>query len=274
MKHALLRVTASAIVITVLSITSISVAAQWIRYPTAGVPRTRDGKPNLTARAPRTADGKPDFSGVWANDGYGAPGGEGLGPTPRTVFFDLTFGMNGAPPFQPWAATLAAQRRHDEAKDNPDARCLPLGPLQMLAHPLPKKILQSPGLVVILHERNMEFRQIFTDGRRLPEDPQPSWYGYSSARWEGDSLVVDTIGLRDGLWADFYGSPLTDQARMTERFRRPNFGTLEIQVTIDDPKAYTKPWTVNVNQHLALDTDLLEYACLENEKDVAHLVGR
>ena len=149
--------------------------------------------------------------------------------------------MNGAPPFQPWAAALAAQRRHDEAKDNPDARCLPLGPLQMLAHPLPKKILQSPGLVVILHERNMEFRQIFTDGRRLPEDPQPSWYGYSSGRWEGDTLIVETIGLRDGLWADFYGSPLTDQARMTERFRRPNYGTLEIQVTIDDPKAYTKP---------------------------------
>ena len=182
--------------------------------------------------------------------------------------------MNGAPPFQPWAATLAAQRRHDEAKDNPDARCLPLGPLQMLAHPLPKKILQSRGLVVILHERNMEFRQIFTDGRRLPEDPQPSWYGYSSGRWDGDTLVVETIGLRDGLWADFYGSPLTDQARMTERFRRPNYGSLEIQVTIDDPTAYTKPWTVNVNQHIALDTDLLEYACLENEKDVPHLVGK
>ena len=144
----------------------------------------------------------------------------------------------------------------------------------MLAHPLPKKILQSRGLVVILHERNMEFRQIFTDGRRLPEDPQPSWYGYSSGRWDGDTLVVETIGLRDGLWADFYGSPLTDRARMTERFRRPNYGTLEIQVTIDDPKAYTKPWTVNVNQHIALDTDLLEYACLENEKDVPHLVGK
>jgi hypothetical protein len=262
------------LVIAALCVAVMSVDAQWIRYPTAGVPRTRDGKPNLAARTPRTADGQPDLSGVWQNDGYGPQNQEGVGPTPRTVFFDLTHGMQGTPPYQPWAAALAAQRKDDEAKDNPDARCLPLGPLQMLAHPLPKKILQSPGLVVILHERNMEFRQIFTDGRKLPDDPQPSWYGYSTGRWEGDTLVVETIGLRDGLWADFYGSPLTDQARMIERFRRPNYGTLEVQVTVDDPKGYTKPWTVNVNQHFALDTDLLEYACLENEKDVPRLVGK
>jgi hypothetical protein len=268
------RITIIVTATAVLCAVSPSISAQWIRYPTAGVPKTRDGQPNLSARAPRAADGKPDLSGVWQNDGYGAPGGEGLGATPKTVFFDLSFGIGGPPPFQPWAAALAAQRKRDEAKDNPDARCLPLGPLQMLAHPLPKKILQSPGLVVILHERNMEFRQIFTDGRALPGDPQPSWYGYSSGRWEGETLVVETIGLRDGLWADFYGSPLTAQARMTERFRRPTYGTLEIRVTIDDPKAYMKPWTVNVNQHIALDTDLLEYACLENEKDVPHLVGK
>ena len=264
----------SVFVVAALCVAAMSVDAQWIRYPTAGVPRTRDGKPNLAARTPRTADGKPDLSGVWQNDGYGPQNQEGVGPTPRTVFFDLTHGMQGTPPYQPWAAALAAQRKDDEAKDNPDARCLPLGPLQMLAHPLPKKILQSPGLVVILHERNMEFRQIYTDGRKLPDDPQPSWYGYSTGRWEGDTLVVETVGLRDGLWADFYGSPLTDQARMIERFRRPNYGALEVQVTVDDPKAYTKPWTVNVNQHFALDTDLLEYACLENEKDVARLVGK
>ena len=270
-----MRISALAVIVaTAWSTLAMPVAAQWVRYPTAGVPRTPDGKPDLLARTPRAADGKPDLSGVWQNIGIGPPGAEGTGGTPRTVFFDLTFGMNGTPPFQPWAAALAAQRRRDEAKDNPDARCLPLGPLQMLAHPLPKKILQSRGLVVILHERNMEFRQIYTDGRRLPDDPQPSWYGYSSGRWDGDTLIVETVGLRDGLWADFYGSPLTDQARMTERFRRPNYGTLEIQVTIDDPKAYTKPWTVNVNQHIALDTDLLEYACLENEKDVPHLVGK
>jgi hypothetical protein len=257
-----------------VGIVTTSTAAQWIRYPTAGVPRTRDGRPDLAARAPRAADGKPDFSGVWQNDGYDPGRAEGLGPTPRTVFFDLSFGLGGTPPYQPWAAALAAQRRDDHAKDNPDARCLPLGPLQMLAHPLPKKIVQSPGLLVILHERNMEFRQIFIDGRRLPDDPQPSWYGYSSARWEGDTLIVETVGLRDGLWADFWGSPLTDAARLTERIRRPDFGTLQIQVTVDDPKAYTRPFMVDVNQHVALDTELLEYACLENEKSVPHMVGK
>jgi hypothetical protein len=144
----------------------------------------------------------------------------------------------------------------------------------MLAHPLPKKILQAPGLLVLLHERNMEFRQIYIDGRPAPADPNPSWYGYSTARWDGDALVVETTGLREGLWADFNGSPLTDQAKIRERFRRPNYGTLQVDVTVDDPKAYTKPFTVAVNSHLALDTDLLEYACLENEKDVARLVGK
>jgi hypothetical protein len=253
---------------------SLPIDAQWVKYPTAGVPRTKDGKPNLTAPAPRTADGKPDFSGVWENEGVGPPGSEGSGPMPKTVFFDLSFGLGAAPPYQPWAADLYAKRKGDFAKDNPDARCLPLGPLQMMAHPLPKKILQTPGVLVILHERNMEFRQIYTDGRPLPKDPNPSWYGYSSAKWDGDTLIVETIGLRDGLWADFYGSPLTDQAKITERIRRPNYGTLEVRATIDDPKAYTKPWTVSVNQHIAIDTDLLEYACLENEKDVPRLVGK
>jgi hypothetical protein len=248
-------------------------SAQWIRYPTAGVPRTRDGKPDLAAKTPRTADGKPDFSGVWLNDGYGAAV-EGLGPTPRTVFFDLSFGIKDGPPYQPWAADAYKRRKDDNSKDNPDARCLPIGPLQMIAHPLPKKIVQIPGLFLVLHERNMEFRQIYTDGRALPDDKQPSWYGYSTGKWEDDTLVVQTAGLRDGLWADFNGSPLTDAATMTERIRRPNFGTLEIQVTINDPKAYTRPWTVTLNQHIGLDSDLLEYACLENERDVPRLVGK
>ena len=257
----------------VLAIASVAVEAQWIGYPTANVPRTRDGKPNLAAPAPRTSDGKPDFSGVWASDGY-TTGTEGLGAPPRTVFFDLAHALGSRPPYQPWAAALYDRRRGDESKDNPDARCLPLGPLQMLAHPLPKKILQAPGLVVMLHERNMEFRQIYTDGRAAPKDPNPSWYGYSTAHWDGDTLVVDTNGLRDGLWADFNGSPLTDQATIRERFRRPSYGTLQVEVTITDPKAYTRPFSVAVNQHLALDTDLLEYACLENEKDVPRLVGK
>jgi len=257
-----------------LSSLSVSTAAQWLRYPTAGVPRTRDGKPDLSAAAPRTADGKPDFSGVWENDGYdpNVPEGSTSGP-PRTAFFDLAHGLGGAPPYQPWAAELAKTRKAAFGRDNPDARCLPLGALQMMAHPLPKKIIQTPGVLVILHERNMEFRQIFTDGRPPPVDPNPSWSGYSTGKWEKDTLVVQTSGCRDGLWADFGGSPLTDAAKITERFRRPTYGRLEVEVTVDDPKAYTRPWTIQLNQHIALDTDLLEYACLENEKDVAHLAG-
>jgi len=249
-------------------------AAQWLHYPTADVPRTRDGTPNLSAPAPRLANGRPDFSGVWENDGYDPNRAEGLaGGPPKTAFFDIANGMSGAPPYQPWAAELAKKRRAEFSKDNPDARCLPLGALQMMAHPLPKKILHTPGVLAILHERNMEFRQIFTDGRPLPADRQPSWSGYSSGKWESDVLVVQTAGLRDGLWADFNGSPLTDAATLTERFRRPAFGRLEVDVTVDDPKAYTRPWTIRLSQHIALDTDLLEYACLENEKDVAHFQG-
>jgi hypothetical protein len=253
-----------------------SVSAQWLHYPTAAVPRTPDGTPNLSARAPRAANGKPDFSGVWENDGFDPRRAEGLddaGP-PKTPFFDIAHGLAEAPPYQPWAADLASKRKAAFSRDNPDARCLPLGVLQMIAHPLPKKIVQVPGLLVILHERNMEFRQIFTDGRALPGDQQPSWSGYSSGHWEKDTLVVHTAGFRDGLWADFNGSPLTDRARITERFRRPVYGRLEIEVTVDDPKAYTRPWTITLNQHIALNTELLEYACLENEKDVPHLIGQ
>jgi len=245
-----------------------SARAQWVQYPTAGVPRTPDGKPNLGAPAPRTASGTPDFSGLWQNDGFS--GTEGLGGPPHTPFFDIAWGLNGPAPYQPWAAELMRRRQDALSKDNPDARCLPIGLLQMAAHPLPKKILQAPGVLVVLHERNMEFRQIFTDGRPLPVDPQPSWNGYSSGTWQGDALVVKTSGFRDGLWADFIGSPLTDQATITERYKRPTYGSLQVEITVDDPKAYTKAWTVTLTHHILVDTDLLEYACLENEKDVVH----
>jgi len=134
--------------------------------------------------------------------------------------------------------------------------------------------VQTPGFVAILHERDMEYRQIFTDNRPLPSDPNPSWNGYSSGKWEGDTLVVETIGFRDNLWADYNGSPLTEAAKITERFRRLSFGNLEVEVTVEDLKAYTKPWTVKLNQSIVLDTDILEYVCVENEKDVAHMVGK
>jgi hypothetical protein len=134
--------------------------------------------------------------------------------------------------------------------------------------------MQVPGFVAILHERDLEYRQIFTDGRALPEDPQPAWNGYSIGKWDGDTLVVETSGFRDGLWADYSGSPLTGAAHVTERFRRVNFGTMEIEVTVNDPKAYTKPWTVKLTHSIVLNTDLLEYVCLEGEKDSPHMVGK
>jgi hypothetical protein len=182
--------------------------------------------------------------------------------------------MDGGLPLQPWAADLLKARRADNSKDAPDTHCLPLGPILMHLHPFPRRMIQIPGLLVILFERDTAYRQIFTDGRPLPVDPQPSFNGYSTGKWEGDTLVVATNGLRDGTWLDTAGTPLTDAARVTERFSRPSFGTLEIDIAVDDPKAYTRPWSIHVTQSLAADTDLLEYVCLENERDISHAVGK
>jgi hypothetical protein len=248
--------------------------AQWLNYPTPGVPRTKDGKPNLSAPAPRTADGKPDLSGLWETEtagGTSAPvaGAASLPPE----FINIAAKLKGGLPYQKWARDLKDARLANEGKDNPDGHCQPLSILHLHTHPFPRKILQVPGLIAILYEKNVDYRQIFTDGRPLPDDPSPSFFGSSKGKWEGNTLVVQTIGFRDGLWADADGNPLTESAKITERFRRPNYGHLEIEVTVDDPKAYTATWTVKLSQHIKLDTDLMEYFC-ENEKDLQHLVGK
>lgn len=249
-----------------------SLAAQWIDYPTAGVPRTRDGKPSLTAACPRTADGKPDLSGMWETvHRSAAPPLNGCFPTAEE-FGNIGYSFPEGLPFQPWAAELVAKRRPEGRIHDPITNCLPAGVIRMHTHPLVKKVIQTPGLVVILNELYASYRQIFTDGRPLPVDPNPSWNGYSSGRWDGDTLVVETIGFRDGIWLDGAGSPLTEAAKITERFHRADFGHLEIEITVDDPKAYTKPWTVKLNQIIKLDTDLLDYICQEGERDVQHLV--
>ena len=162
----------------------------------------------------------------------------------------------------------------DNNKDNPDAHCLPIGLMQLHQHPQPRKIIQTPAVIVILYEAQGGVRQIFTDGRPLPKDPQPWWYGYSIGKWDGDTLVVETTGFRDDVWLDVEGSPLTSAGKMIERFRRVDYGHLDIQITVDDPKAYTKPWTVNVKQKIMLDTDLIEFICGENEKDAPHLTNK
>jgi hypothetical protein len=248
-----------------------SAHAQWPDYPTRDVPRTPTGEPDLEAPPPRTPDGRPDLSGVWRGAGS-LGGGRGAaeappeGP-PRAGFRDVAQNMEGGLPLRPSAADLLADRRADNSADNPEAHCLPMGIMQFHTQGAPRKFIQTPDLLVILYEASSGIRQIFLDGRPLPDnDPQPWWYGYSTGHWEGDTLVVETAGLRDGGWLDIIGSPLTDAAQLTERFRRVSYGRMEIDITVDDPEAYTEPWTVRVNQEIMLDTDLIEFICLENQR--------
>jgi hypothetical protein len=263
---------------------STPATAQWLHYPTAGVPKTPTGVPNLGAPAPRTADGHPDLSGIWEAEntlrdrgGPQAAGGLMGNPTDLPIspqLINIAAGLNEGLPYQPWAAAIVKERTASLSKDYPHSKCVPPGVPEIDVLPEFRKIVQTPGLILFLEEFNASYRQIFTDGRPLPVDPNPSWNGYSSARWEGDTLVVETAGFRDGLWIDANGDPLTDAAKVTERFRRLNYGNMEIEVTVHDPKAYTKPWTVKVNQYIVLNTELLDYICVENEKDVSHMVGK
>jgi hypothetical protein len=249
--------------------------AQWLKHPTPGVPRLPDGRPNLAAPAPRTADGKPDLSGIWQLEPRPCPPG-GCGDDYPVGLEFLSFGakLKGGLPYQPWAAALVKERMEQLGKDDPVGFCKPAGSLRLLTYPPYRKFLQLPGLFVILSERDVTFRQVFLDGRQLPDDPTPSWYGYSIGRWDGDALVVQSNGFRDDTWLDRNGSPMTEAAKVTERFRRVNYGRLEIDVTVDDPKAYTRPWTVTLTQQIVLDTELLDYHCMDNERDRERLVGK
>jgi hypothetical protein len=252
---------------------------QWLHLPTPDVPRTADGKPNLFAPSPRLADGKPDLSGIWQP-------GRKIQCTPEfSKFVECGLEIGGSPlalnigtdlpgglPFQPWAAALVKQRTAENSKDDPHARCLPDNPPRPYGLPHMTKGVHTPRLLVLLNEVNAMYRQIFIDGRPLPEDRNPTWNGYSTAGWDGDTLVVTTAGFRDDTWIDTGGSPMSDVATMTERIRRPNFGTLEIELTIDDPKNYTKPFTVTLTQNIELDTDLIDEFCLENEKSYERMI--
>jgi len=247
---------------------------QWLTYPTSGIPRTPDGKPNLSAPVARTTDGKPDLSGMWEMEHNRPCGPDGcLDQQPSQEFINIAWSLKEGLPYRPWSAELVKTRTPEKRVDDPLAHCLPIGVVRLHTFVGLKKIIQTPRLVTILYEYNGSYRQIMTDGRPLPDDPNPSWNGYSTGKWEGDTLVVETTGFRDNQWLDMSGSPLSDAARITERFRRVNYGHLEIEVTVDDPKTYTKPWTIKLNQAIKLDTDLLDYICLENERDVQHLVG-
>jgi hypothetical protein len=251
-----------------------SLSAQWPRYPTTNVPRNAQGQPDMNAPAPRTADGKPDFSGVWRGGGGGFGRGRGAaadapppsGP-PVAGFANVGQAIKGGLPLTPYGAELLKTRQAGNSKDNPEANCLPMGIIQLHTQGAPRKYIQTPRELVILYEASAERREIFIDGRSLPnDDPQPWWNGYSAGRWDGDTLVVETTQFRDGGWLDITGSPLTDAGRITERMRRPTFGRMEIDITIEDKKAYKEPFTVRVNQNLMLDEELIEFVCLENQR--------
>jgi hypothetical protein len=250
---------------------------QWINYPTSGVPRGKDGKPNLSAPAPRAADGKPDLSGIWViAEALPCPklladdSGECLEKMPISQSAaDLNKAVPGGLPFQPWSLEIIKQRKASGL--DPHVECLPSNFPRMFTLPHFTKFVQTRGLLMLANEYNASYRQIFTDGRPLPVDPQPSWNGYSTGKWEGDTLVVETNGFRDDLWMDMAGTPLTQAAKVTERFRRPNFGTLEIDATVNDPQAYTRPWNMKLVDKLVLDTELIDEVCLENEKSAQHM---
>ena len=261
-----------------------SVTAQWFKQPSPRAPRTSNGDVDLTAPAPRLANGKPDVSGVWMTAEPlcvirgTAPISELLKMNPvsrkcppRTASFsrqsiNIGIDMPGGLPYQPWLAKLVEERTANQAIDDPHIRCLPDAFVRAYGLPHYLKFVQTPDLLVMLNEYNGVYRQIFTDGRSLPEAPNPSWQGYSTAAWSGDTLVIDTIGFRDDVWIDWDGSMITEAAKLTERIRRPDFGHLEIEVTVDDPKAYTKPWTVTLRQQFAADTELIDEICAEGEK--------
>ncbi len=255
---------------------SVSMHAQWPSGPAAGVAKKAANLPAERAPVPRTAAGVPDLSGVWEPEKNRPCPPEGCRDLKTgEQFFDIGWGVKGGLPYQPWAAELVKKRMSESGRNDPNARCLPTGIVRAHTFPLLRKIVQVPGLVVILNERNSMYRQILTDGRPpVPRDAElPSPMGFSTGRWEKDTLVVETTGFTDDLWLDQRGSPLTSSGRIIERFRRPTFGKLEIEITVDDPKAYTAQWTTRLNHFLVPDSELIDYVCLENEKDVQNFAG-
>ena len=267
--------------------TMVSAQAQWLNYPTPGTPRTADGKPNLAAPAPRAADGKPDLSGVWQT--ALAPPGENErifgtsvsdfvvpGDDPRTFskyYLDiLTDFKPEDSPMRPATRELLEKNSAHRGTDSPPARCLPQSiPRADIFSYAPFKIIQTPGVIIVLYEADNTHRQIYVDGRPLPIDPQPAWLGYSVGKWEGDTLVVDAAGFNDKSWLDSMGHPHSEALRVQERFHRRDFGHMELSVSVDDSKMYTKPISFQVTEVLLPDSDILETVCNENEKDRVHI---
>src|SRR5438093_175541 len=249
--------------IAILVLVCAPVRAQWVKAPPAAIPRAPDGKPNLSAPASRLPDGKPDLSGIWEPNS---------GKYVQNLAADL---KPEEVPFQPWAKALFDERKNgSHSKEDQTAHCLPQGVPRINAAPAPWKIVQTPGFIIIVYEAFTLWRQIFLDGRELADDVTPTWLGYSTGKWDGDTLVVDTKGFNGKAWLDQSGKPSTDALHVIERFRRKDFGHMDIQITIDDSKAYTKPWTVTEEVRLSINTESLEFICNENNRDLEHLPGK
>ena len=257
-RHAAVAAARFAVMLIAAAYGTVATEAQWPRQPSK-LATTADGRVDLSAPVSRASDGHPDLSGVW----------EQYGEFEQPKYL-LNIAADLRPeevPLQPWARDLLQQRRAKNGAEHPGARCLPSGIPEKNAVPAPFKILQLPGLVVILSESRTIFRQIFTDGRPLPPaDAQPTWQGYSVGRWDGDTLVVETAGFNGKTWLDMAGHPATDALRVTERFTRRSVGRMDLEITIDDPKAYTRPWTVKQTVRLLPEDELIEHICEENNK--------
>jgi len=248
--------------VAILMLICAPVYGQWVKVPAGGIPKGPDGKPNLSAPAPRSADGHPDLSGVWESGS-------------AKYILDIAADLKpGDVPFQPWAKALVDQRADgSHSGEDPPANCLPRGVPRINASPPPWRVIQKSDIIGILYESDNAWRQIFLDGRELGNDFLPTYLGYSTGKWDGDTLVVDTRGFNGKTWLDQTGKPTSDALHVTERFRRTDFGHMEIQVTIDDPKVYTKPWQVKEQVRLMPDSEIFESAC-ENNRDLEHLRGK
>jgi hypothetical protein len=252
---------AAALLAAATLLVATAASAQWINHPTPGLPRNADGTPKLDGPVPRMPDGKPDLSGLWEHD------------NPLKYLSNIAADLGEELPMKPDALKVYQERVANRGADDPNGFCLPSGPVEKHAVPAPFKILQRPELLVILYESRQIYRQIHLDGRPFPEDPQPAWDGYSVGRWDGDTLIVESMGFNGKLWLDGRGHPSTEQMRVTERFRRPAFDRIELEMTVDDPGAYTKPWTVKQSFHFLPDTDLIEHICEENNKAPEQIPG-
>jgi hypothetical protein len=243
------------LVLTVAIVATAPLHAQWLRIPTPGIPRLANGRADLSAPAPRTPEGRPVLGGLWKT-------------VPSRLIVDVHAGLPPGEklPHQPWAEKVYKERLANLSKDDPTSNCIVGGVPRSDFVPYPFKILELPGMVVILYEAIHSYRQIFTDGRALPKDPSPAWFGYSVGRWEGDAFVVESAGFNDNVWLDNNGNPATEQLRVTERFVRKDFGHMDIEITVDDPKAYTRPWKVTQPLVYQADDELIEYICDENNR--------